>query len=359
MTRGAALDPTREARGFRPARWLPGAHLQTLWSRVLRRGPRVAYRRETWETPDDDLLELDWVDGKKGSPILLGLHGLEGCSTSLYMQGLMHRARSRGWRGLALNFRSCASPPGRPRGEWRMNRGERLYHSGETTDLDWVVERLRAREPELDLRLVGVSLGGNVLLKWLGEREDGVPPQVRAAAAISAPFDLGACARHLESGLGPLYMRFFLASLRRKSLEFARRYPGRIDPTAVRGARTFRQIDEAATGPIHGFAGADDYYARSSSLPYLSRIRVPTLLINARDDPFEPPEVLKLAAETASDAVRVAFTDRGGHVGWVVGPPWGARSWAEDLAVEWLAGARLCNRPGDYNLRETRNPRVP
>jgi predicted alpha/beta-fold hydrolase len=286
----------------------------------------VEFRRETWETPDADLLELDWVDGPDGSPILLGLHGLEGCSASLYMQGLMHRARSRGWRGLALNFRSCASPPGRPRGEWRMNQGERLYHSGETSDLEWVVGRLIEREPDLDLRLVGVSLGGNVLLKWLGERDAAIPPQVRAAAAISAPFDLAACARHLESGLGPLYMRFFLASLKRKSLDFAERFPGRIDPAAVRAARTFRQIDDAATGPIHGFADADDYYARSSSLPYLSRIRVPTLLINARDDPFEPRQVLALAEERASELVRCAFTDRGGHVGWVVGAPWGARS---------------------------------
>lgn len=330
------IDVAGEARRFRPARWLPGPHVQTLWSRVLRRGPRVEFRRETWETPDGDALELDWLDGPAGSPILIGLHGLEGCSMSLYMQGLMHRALALGWRGLALNFRSCASPPGRPHGEYVMNRGSRLYHSGETTDLDWVVERLLAREPELDLRLVGVSLGGNVLLKWLGERGEGIPSQVRAAAAISAPFDLAACSRHLESGLGPWYMRFFLRSLKQKSLDFAVRHPGRIDAASVSAARTFWQIDDAATGPIHGFLDAADYYARSSSLPYLSRIRVPTLLINARDDPFEPSHVLARAGELASDLVECAFTNRGGHVGWVVGPPWAARSWGEDLAIEWL-----------------------
>ena len=333
------FDPASEAARFRPARWLPGPHLQTLWSRVLRRGPLVEMRRETVETADGDALELDWVDGPRGSPLLLGLHGLEGCSMSLYMQGLMHRARARGWRGLALNFRSCASPPGRPHGEYVMNRGERLYHSGETSDLDWVVERLVEREPELDLRLVGVSLGGNVLLKWLGERAEGVPAQVRAAATISAPFDLAACSGYLESGLGPWYMRFFLKSLRRKALDFADRYPGRIDPRAVRAARTFREIDDAATGPIHGFADADDYYARASSLPYLDRIRVPTLLVNAWDDPFEPGRLLEEARERASDRVECAFTTRGGHVGWVVGPPWSARSWAEDLVVGWLARA--------------------
>jgi predicted alpha/beta-fold hydrolase len=332
-------DIAREAKRFRPARWLPGAHLQTLWSRVLRRGPRVEFRRETWETPDGDALELDWLDGPPDSPVLLGLHGLEGCSMSLYMQGLMHRARARGWRGVALNFRSCAAPPGRAHGEYVMNRGQRLYHSGETSDLGWVVDRLIAHEPRIDLRLVGVSLGGNVLLKWLGERGEEVPSGVRAAAAISAPFDLAACSRHLESGLGPWYMRFFLRSLKQKSLDYAARYPGRIDPASVRRARTFWDIDDAATGPIHGFVDAADYYARSSSLPYLPRIRVPTLLINARDDPFEPPAILERAREVASDVVRCAFTERGGHVGWVIGPPWAARSWGEDLAIEWLADA--------------------
>jgi predicted alpha/beta-fold hydrolase len=221
-----------------------------------------------------------------------------------------------------------------------MNRGERLYHSGETSDLDWVVERLVEREPELDLLLVGVSLGGNVLLKWLGERADTVPGAVRRAVAISAPVDLAACSRHLESGLGPWYMRVFLKSLRQKALDFAARYPGRIDPAAVRAARTFREIDDAATGPIHGFADADDYYARASSLPYLDRIRVPTLLVNARDDPFEPERLLDEARKRASDRVECAFTGRGGHVGWVVGPPWNARSWAEDLAIDWLGHAQ-------------------
>ena len=340
----AELDAALLASRFRPARWLPGPHLQTLWSRVLRRGPVVRLRRETWETPDGDALELDWLDGPPDAPLVLGLHGLEGCSMSLYMQGLMHRAGARGWRGLALNFRSCACPPGRPHGEYVMNRGDRLYHSGETGDLDWVVERLVGRQPTLDLRMVGVSLGGNVLLKWLGERGEDVPPQVRVAAAISAPLDLGACSRHLEAGLGPWYMRFFLRSLRAKALDWAARHPGRIDPEAVRTARTFREIDDAATGPIHGFADADDYYRRASSLPWLSRIRVPTLLVNARDDPFEPAEILDRARASASAAVRCAFTERGGHVGWVVGPPWAARSWGEDLAMEWLA--RSCALEG-------------
>lgn len=326
--------------GFRPAWWLPGSHLQTLWSRLWRRGPVIPMRRETWETPDGDLLELDHVDGSARSPLLLGLHGLEGCSRSLYMQGLMDMARRRGWRGVALNFRSCAAPPGRPHGQWTMNRGPRMYHSGETSDLDWVVERLRAREPDLVLLLVGVSLGGNVLLKWLGERGAEAVERARAAVAISAPYDLAACAAALEGGMGYVYMHAFLKTLKRKALLFAERHPGTVDVDGVRRARTFRHIDDAATAPIHGFADADDYYARASSLPWLERIRVPTLLLNAIDDPFQPRAALERARRRASPAVTCEFTERGGHVGWVAGPPWAPVPWAERRAIGWLA-ARL------------------
>lgn len=322
---------------FRPAWWLPGPHLQSVYDRLIRRGPRIAMRRETWETPDGDVLEVDRVDGPAGSPLLLGLHGLEGCSQSLYMQGMMHRARARGWRGLVLNFRSCAPPPGRPRGEYVMNRRPRMYHSGETSDLDWVVRRVRAEEPAVPLLAVGVSLGGNVLLKWLGEREEGATGLVDAAVAMSAPYDLAACARALERGVGYVYMRAFLKTLRRKALEFDRRHPGVVDVAGVRAARTFEQIDDAATAPIHGFQDAADYYARCSSLPYLERIRIPTLLLNARDDPFQPPEALDRARRAASETVTCRFTEKGGHVGWMSGPPWGPTAWAEAAAVGWLA----------------------
>jgi predicted alpha/beta-fold hydrolase len=323
---------------FLPSRWFPGAHLQTVWSRFFRRGPRVAYRRETWETPDGDILDLDWVDGPAGSPLLLGLHGLEGSSQSLYMQGLMWRAQALGWRGLAVNFRSCAPPPGRPRAEWVMNRGRRMYHSGETSDLDWVVERLHEREPGLRLVAVGVSLGGNVLLKWLGERGEDAASRVEAAASISAPHDLAASSRHLQRGLGPLYVRVFLKSLKVKALAFDERHPGVVNAEGVRRARSFWDYDDAAVAPIHGFQDAADYYERASSLQVIDRIRVPTLVINAADDPFVPGHVLARVRERASDAVTCLFTRRGAHVGFVVGPPWRARCWAEDRAVEFLAG---------------------
>lgn len=329
---------------FRPAGWLPGGHLQTMWGRTFRRGPRVGLRRETWETPDGDDLALDWLDGPPESPLLLALHGLEGSSQSLYVHGLLHRAQARGWRGVALNFRSCARVPG-PSGEYVMNRARRLYHSGETEDLDWIVGRLIEREPGLRLGVAGVSLGGNVLLKWLGERGGDAPPPVRAAATISVPYDLAAASRHLQSGLGPVYMRYFLKKLKLKTLRYADRHPGVVDVEAVQRARTFWEIDDAAVAPIHGFANAADYYARSSSIDFVGRIRVPTLLISAADDPFLPAAVLPEVRRRAARSVSCEFTTKGGHTGFVTGPPWAPWPWAEERAVAFLAGQMEARSP--------------
>ncbi len=324
--------------GFRPAWWLRGAHPQSVWARLARGQRQVHLLRETLETPDGDDLVVDYVDGPAESPILLVLHGLEGSSHSVYVQGLLRLARGRGWRGAAMNFRSCARVPGHL-GRTIPNRRPRLYHSGETSDLDFLVRSLRAREPETPLLAAGVSLGGNVLLKWLGEN-----PRldlVRGAAAISTPYDLAAGARHLEGGLGRLYTAGLLATLRPKALDAARRFPeaaARIDIPRVRAARTFWEFDDAATAPLHGFGGAGDYYSRSSSLGFLPRITTPTLCVSALDDPFLPAEVVEETRRVASPAVRFAVTEKGGHVGFVSGSaPWRARYWAEKTVIEWLA----------------------
>lgn len=347
MTGGPHLDETAAAAAgpwaagwrapFRPAWWLPHRHLQTIWGRTFRRGPRVEMRREIRETPDGDVLELDHVDGPAGAPLLVALHGLEGCSQSLYMHGLLHRARARGWRGIAVNFRSCAAPPGRPRGEWVPNRAARMYHSGETSDLGWLIERLHEEEPGVPIVLAGVSLGGNVLLKWLGERGAEASPPVRAAAAISVPYDLALGSRTLERGLGRVYVRFFLKTLKEKAIDFDRRWPGIVDVEAARRARTFWEFDDASVAPIHGFADAADYYARSSSIDFLHRIEVPTLLISAADDPFQPGDVFPRVRAAASGAVTCLFTERGAHAGFVAGPPWAPRCWDEDTAIAFLA----------------------
>ncbi len=280
---------------------------------------------------------LDHVEGPAGSPRLLVLHGLEGSSYSVYVQGLLGAAARRGWRATALNFRSCARNPARLR-QTLPNRRPRLYHSGETSDLDFVVRTLAARDPAASFLAAGSSLGGNILLKWLGE--NGGQRMIASAAAVSTPYDLAAGSRHLESRFGRVYVRGFLATLRAKAFDVARRFPeaaARIDIPGVARSRTFWEFDDAATGPLHGFSGAADYYDRSSSIRYLEAIRTPTLCISSEDDPFLPASVLPQARAAASSSVQFLTTRRGGHVGFVSGAS--PRYWAEETVVAWLAGS--------------------
>ena len=301
----------------------------------------MAFRREALATPDGDEVLLDHADTGPGSrPRLLVLHGLEGSSLSVYVQGLLALAAVRGWNGTAMNFRSCARDP-RRRSRRIPNRTARLYHSGETEDLDLVVETLARREPGSPLAAVGGSLGGNVLLKWLGER----PGQrlVRAAAAISTPYDLMACARNLESPLGRFYVGAFLRTLKPKAASVARRFAeaGRkIDLSRVAASRTFFEFDDSATAPLHGFAGAADYYDRSSSLGFLPKIGTETLCVSAADDPFLPARVAEAARAAASPCVEFRVPAKGSHLGFLTGRPWALRSWAEREVLDWL-GERI------------------
>jgi predicted alpha/beta-fold hydrolase len=298
----------------------------------------IPYSREVWETPDGDDLVLDRTAGEPGTPIVIALHGLEGSSYSVYVQGILALAARKGWRGVAMNFRSCARDP-KDLSRMLWNRRPRLYHSGDTADFDFLVRMLAAQEPNAPLFAFGASLGGNVLAKWLGEN----PRQsaVAAAAVVSAPFDLAASGRHMEKGLGRWYPESFLASLRPKAIEAARRFPeaaGKIDLGRTRASKTFREFDDAANAPLHGFAGADDYYARASSLRLLPAIATPTLCLNARDDPFLPPETLDHARMIASPAIEFVTPDRGGHIGFVEGmAPWRPRYWAEERVINSFA----------------------
>jgi predicted alpha/beta-fold hydrolase len=282
---------------------------------------------------DGDFVDLDWLEapGAAGAPLLLVLHGLEGSARSHYAQGLVGEAAALGWRAVVLNFRSCSG---------ELNRLPKFYHSGDTADLDAIVRRLHEEAPEVRLGVVGVSLGGNVLLKWLGEQGDAAPP-LAGAVAISVPFDLAACARVLDRGFErAVYTRNFLRTMRRKVTLKARIHPDFVDVTAVRRARTFSEYDAVVTAPLNGFADALDYWTRASSAPYLGRVRRPTLLINARDDPFVPPSALPDPA-TLPSCVEVEFPARGGHVGFIDGRwPWRVGSWAERRAIEFL-GPRL------------------
>ena len=326
MSSSSFLDPSPN---FLPSWFLRGPHAQTIWGRLARPRRLVEFRREVLTTPDDDDLVLDHLDAAAPRARFVLLHGLEGSSYSVYIQGLLSVIARAGFAATAMNFRSCARDP-RNLSRMLQNRQRRLYHSGETTDFDFLVRTLRAREPDTRLLAFGASLGGNVLLKWLGEHPG--QTDVAAAATMSVPYDLGAGADYLEHGSGRFYVARFLRTLKTKALARTG-----VDRDAVMRARTFRQFDDAATGPVHGFAGADDYYARSSSIRFLDKITTPALCISAEDDPFLPREVLERARGVASDSVEFRVTACGGHTGFIAGAlPWRCEYWAEELIVRWL-----------------------
>jgi len=313
---------------YRPPWWYRGRHLQTLWGPLFRPLRCPAVRRERLETPDGDFVDLDWLAAAApAAPLVLVLHGLEGSRRSHYVAGLLRESARLGLGAAVLYFRSCSG---------ELNRGPRMYHSGDTADVDFVVGHVAAPRPGRPLGLVGISLGGNVALKWLGERGDAAPPGVAALAAISTPFDLAACAGALDRGWNRrLYTAGFLRTLRAKARAKAGLLDGRVDLARALAARTFAEYDRALTAPLYGFADERDYWARASSRPYLARIRRPCLLINAVNDPFVPA-----ASLPGADAAPPAFIERvvvpeGGHAGFLEGP-WGRRSWAERQALAFL-----------------------
>ena len=322
---------------YTPAWWVPGAHARTLWGKLVRRSPPLVTRVERWPTGDGDEIELHRLEplGPRATHggRLLVLHGLEGTIRSHYLRGLLGLAQRRGWLADALIFRTC-------NGE--MTRARRLYHSGETTDLDRVVRRLIRSHPGQALVLVGFSLGGNVLLKWLGEQGQGAPPEVRAAAAVSVPYDLERGSRFIEHGFARVYTRHFLRTLRAKARVKLERDPGLFDGSALERARTLFDFDDVVTAPVHGFEGATDYYRRSSSLRFMESIRRPTFLLSAYDDPFLPADVLQEVERIArgSRYLTAEFHQRGGHVGFISGRvPWAPRYYAEERVLDFLDDA--------------------
>ena len=316
---------------FRPAWWLPGPHLPTMWGKFGRWQPTVHDRVERALTPDGDHISLARMGViRPGVPHLLILHGLEGKINAKYAHGMLAEARTRGWSGDLMMFRSCDGEP---------NNVRRLYHSGETTDIDFIVRGLIRAHPDLHLLICGVSLGGNVTLKWLGEQATNLPPQVKRAAAISVPFDLEEGSVFMEQGFSRVYVRHFLQTLREKTLRKMERYPDLCNREKLMGARTFRDFDNLVTGPVHGFVDAHDYYTKSSSIGFIDKIQIDTLLLSAWDDPFLPKRVLERVRDIARANPRLflEFSERGGHVGSVEGQPWAQNYYVEKRAVSWLS----------------------
>ncbi len=310
--------------GFQPAWWCRGAHLQTLWSPLFRRQPRIKLYRERLELPDGDFVDLDWTPGERG-PIVVILHGLEGSAQSPYVLGLLRAAQQRGWRGVAMHFRGCSGEP---------NRLARSYHSGDTADLALLVQTLRTREPHTPLAVVGYSLGGNVLLKWLGET--GAQAGVRAAAAVSVPFVLHHAAQRLNRGFSRIYQWALLQNLRQSVRRKFKNIAAPIDLKNVAAINNLRDFDDRITAPLHGFTDADHYYTVASSRQYLKQIQVNTLIIHALNDPFMSAEVIPAASEL-STAVTFELHIDGGHVGFVAGAwPWRAKYWLEERIPAYL-----------------------
>ncbi len=307
-------------------------------ARLLRQRRGVTLARERIDTPDGDFLDLDWVTGDRlDRPLVLVLHGLEGSARSKYAFELYRQLASRGLVAVGLNFRSCSG---------ELNRTARLYHSGETSDLAFVLSTLRKRFPGRPIGAAGFSLGGNVLLKYLGECGlSGADPGVSAAAAVSVPFNLAAGSVHMERGFARVYVWRLLRQLKAKTRGKAHLLNGRIDIDVVMKARTWREFDDSATAPLHGFSDADDYYDRSSSDRFVPHIRVPTRVIHALDDPFLPSSAVPIEALDANAAIDPVITPTGGHVGFLSGPPW--RFWAEARVADHLARFLLAHQSGE------------
>jgi predicted alpha/beta-fold hydrolase len=296
---------------YRAPGWLPGGHLQTIVPARLVPLPAVEYRRERWDTPDGDFVDLDFAQPEPAAadaPLLVLFHGLEGCSQSHYSRSIMRDAADRGWRGMVVHFRGCSGEP---------NRLARAYHSGDSEEGDWILRRVRARWPLAPLYAVGISLGGNMLAKWLGERAEDARI-VTAAASIGAPLDLAAGGAALARGFNRLYTQMFLATLKPKALAKARRFPGVADTGRLQASRNLYEFDNAYTAPVHGFRDTEDYWARASGKPWLGGVRVPHLVLNALNDPFVPA-ASRPTARAVSREVRLEQPDEGGHIGFARG----------------------------------------
>ena len=303
--------------------WLPGGHAQTIYAALFARPPRVVYRRERWNTPDGDFIDVDWAAGQDNSavdksvPLVVLFHGLEGGSASPYAAALMHAVHKIGWRGAVVHFRGCSG---------EINLHSRAYHSGDSLEIDWILRRLKDMQPACILFATGVSLGGNALLKWLGEQRRAAAEVIHAAAAVSAPVDLMAAGDALGRGLNMIYTRNFLRTMKRKTMAKLVQFPRLCDRTAMLAAATLRDFDNVVTAPLHGYRDTDDYWTRASSKPLLKHIAVPTLMINARNDPFLPEQALPTSLEV-SNQVTAEFPASGGHVGFITGAFPGRSDW--------------------------------
>ncbi|WP_082824075.1 YheT family hydrolase [Crenobacter luteus] len=328
---------------YRAPRWLRGGHAQTIWPAIGITLPRPPYRRELWPTPDGGQIAVDFVDGPRDAPLVVLFHGLEGSSDSHYARALMATLAERGWRGAVPHFRGCGGV---------SNTLPRAYHAGDSAEVAWLLEKFA--DLGQPLFAAGVSLGGNMLLKHLGEAGAAALPA--ACAAVSVPLDLAAASTRLDAGFGRhVYTRMFLGTLKPKAMAQLIRHPDLFDGDGVRRARTFGEFDDLVTAPLHGYCDVRDYWARASSKPLLRHIARPTLLLNAVNDPFLPPDALPRPHEV-SDAVTLELPAEGGHVGFVTGRFPGRLNWLPERLLAFFEDPPAARRPIDPPQNHVRHP---
>lgn len=309
---------------FKPPWWLTNPHLQTVWSTLFRRRKLLDIKTDRHELADGDYLDLAWIGENRGPHVLI-LHGLGGCIHSPYANGLLHALDEAGYSPIFMHFRGCSGTP---------NRLPRSYHSGETGDLAHVIEYIGQVSERPLVALVGFSLGGNVLLKWLGEQREAV--SIEVAVAVSVPFLLNDCARRLEKGLSRVYQAYLLRKLKCAYREKFAQIASPLDVDLNR-LNNFFTFDDQITAPLHGFDGVHHYYATSSCRQYLKSIQIPTLIIHARDDPFMASTTIPKEEELSSK-ITFELSEKGGHVGFVTGDrPWRSSYWLEERIIEYLS----------------------
>jgi uncharacterized protein len=314
--------------------WLQGAHAQTIYPPLFARRPSLSYQRERWDTtpngkPDGDFIDVDRIVSTEGyatKPMLVVFHGLEGSSRSIYARNLMAAAQSRGWRGMVPHFRGCSG---------EINRLPRAYHSGDAAEIDWILRRVKAEAPDQPLYVVAISLGGNASLKWLGEQGNAAASVVDALVAVSAPLDLMASGEALGRGFNKLYSRMFLSTMKKSALRKLELHPGIFNRDVVVAAQSLRAFDNEVTAPLHGYRDTDDYWTRASAKPGLANVQVPTLIVNAQNDPFLPAAALPRKADV-SKYVTLDFPAHGGHVGFLSAPFPGTTSWMPQRAFHFF-----------------------
>lgn len=310
---------------FKPAWWLPNSHLQTIWPVLCRRTITLPLQRERIDLPDGDFIDLDWLPSEDDhAPLVLMLHGLEGSIESHYAKSMLLQFMCKGWRGVFMHFRGCSG---------EHNRLPRSYHSGDTADVAFVVETLRKRDPKVKIAAIGYSLGGNVLLKWLGET--GKENQLKAAIAISVPFEIHKAATRIQKGFSRFYQWYFIKCLRER---FSKKFKmisqdthcNEFDVELIYKINTMYDWDDKITAPLHGFSSANEYYKVASSRQYLRHIEVPTLILHSKDDPFMSEDIIPQCDELSPN-VQLEVTETGGHVGFVTGKyPWRPQYWLEE-----------------------------